>query len=321
MFSFVAPLWRLSRVGLALAGIALSASVCAAQAPMTFPPPIVKGTLVQLSPHAWVLPDNEVVLVPNIGVVVGSRAVLVVDTGMGNPNAKTALAEVAKVGGSKPIYLVTTHAHAEHTSGMGAFPAGTQLLMARAQLEELEAMGPQPFAGMAKFTPEIGEMLQGASLLKPAVVFDTEYVVDLGGVTVRLVWMGPAHSKGDTVAVVEGEGVVFAGDLAPQGRFPSFSPVSPRANFLEARRKLEAVKGRGLVPSHGPYGDGSFFSGLRTAIEQIAARVRTLKAEGASADEAVTVLVPEFEGRYPTWKNTVPNNVAPIVRGLYAEAR
>ncbi len=312
---------RARRVLATLAACVLGASAMAAQAPasMAFPPPIVRGTLVRLSRHAYVLPDPEVTLVPNVGVVVGRTAVLVVDTGMGNPNARTVLAEVTRVAGQKPIYLVTTHAHAEHTSGMGAFPAGTKFIVARAQQEELQALGPQPFAGMARLSPEIGDMLKGASLLTPAVVFDAEHLLDLGGVTVRLIWMGPAHSKGDTVAVVEGEGVVFAGDLAPRGRFPSFSGASTRVAFMKAMGRVEGLKAKVIVPSHGPYGDASIFPELRNMLDQTAARVAPLKAQGTSVDEVVKVLVPEIKALYPTWRSTVPDYVTPIIRALYAE--
>ena len=308
-----------ARVLATMAACVLGASATAAQAPMIYPPPIVRGTLVPLSRHAYVLPDPEVALVPNVGVVVGRTAVLVVDTGVGNSNARTVLAEVARVGGQKPIYLVTTHSHAEHTSGMGAFPAGTKFVVARAQQEELQASGPQPFAGMAKLSPEIGEMLKGASLLTPAVVFDAEYVLDLGGVKVRLIWMGPAHSKGDTVAVVEGEGVVFAGDLAPRGRFPSFLGASSRVAFMTAMGRVEALKGKVIVPGHGPYGDASIFPELRNMLDQTAVRVASLKAQGKSVDQVVTVLVPEIKALYPTWRATGPSDVTPIIRALYAE--
>ena len=39
-----------------------------------------------------------------------------------------------------------------------------------------------------------------------------EYVLHLGGVNVRMLHVGPAHTGGDTVFFVEGEGVLYAGD-------------------------------------------------------------------------------------------------------------
>lgn len=46
--------------------------------------PIVKeGTTVRISPHVYVIPDESARGVPNVGIVVGSRATLVIDPGMG----------------------------------------------------------------------------------------------------------------------------------------------------------------------------------------------------------------------------------------------
>ena len=62
----------------------------------------------------------------------------------------------------------------------------TQAFIARISRQDNVTLGAQPFAGIGKLTPEIGEMVKGASLVKPAVIFDAEHTVDLGGVTVRL---------------------------------------------------------------------------------------------------------------------------------------
>ena len=52
-----------------------------AQAPA---PPLVKeGKTVKISEHVYVIPDELVPMVPNVGIVVGSNATLVVDPGMG----------------------------------------------------------------------------------------------------------------------------------------------------------------------------------------------------------------------------------------------
>ena len=319
----------ITRLAWAVVAAVVGAANLAAQAPVEFPPPLISGKAVRLSAHAWVIPDPEVILVPNVGIVVGRKATLVIDTGMGNRNARTILAEVAKVSHNRQLYLVTTHAHPEHVSGMDGFPAETTFVVARAQQEELDVTNRQGFGGMAKLSPFIGELLQDAKLRTPGIVFEDQQVLDLGGVKVRLVWMGPAHSKGDTVAVVEGEGVVFAGDLAPRGRFPSFSQVSSRAacicpgpiltGMTAAMARVEALTPKVIVPSHGPYGDASVFPPLRTMLDQAAARVAPLKAEGKSVDEVVKVLVPELKALYPTWRSTLPNEITPIIRALYAE--
>src|SRR6186713_1230908 len=72
-----------------------------------------EGVTETLTAHVWAIPDGSASLVPNVGIVVGKKAVLVIDTGMGTRNAQTVLKEVAKVGlgkngKPKPIYIVTT---------------------------------------------------------------------------------------------------------------------------------------------------------------------------------------------------------------------
>src|SRR5262245_4516082 len=64
---------------------------------------------VKIGPHVWAIPDGDVGLVPNVGIIVGSRATMVVDTGLGPRNCATVLEEVAKVSSNAELYVATTH--------------------------------------------------------------------------------------------------------------------------------------------------------------------------------------------------------------------
>ena len=74
----------------------------------------------QLTPHVWAIHGN-----PNIGIVVGSRGTLVVDTGLGKRNGAVVAGVAAKLRKSGALYLATTHFHPEHDLGAAAFPADT----------------------------------------------------------------------------------------------------------------------------------------------------------------------------------------------------
>src|SRR3569623_1569534 len=97
-------------LGVALA-IGLLAGGTAAQPPpgVKFEPLVLPNTTVKVSPDVWVIPDRSTPLVPNIGIVVGSKAALVGDTGLGDRNGAVALAEARKAAPGRALYLLTTH--------------------------------------------------------------------------------------------------------------------------------------------------------------------------------------------------------------------
>ncbi len=78
-------------------------TVASAQQPPTgttappTPPLIREGATVKLTDHVWAIPDFNVGLVPNVGIVVGSKATLVVDTGLGPRNGEAIVREMKKL--------------------------------------------------------------------------------------------------------------------------------------------------------------------------------------------------------------------------------
>jgi hypothetical protein len=67
----------------ALASAALTIFPAAAQRPYTDLPIVREGKTIRISPNVYVIPDENRRGVPNVGIVVGSRATLVIDPGMG----------------------------------------------------------------------------------------------------------------------------------------------------------------------------------------------------------------------------------------------
>src|SRR5215831_1853718 len=107
------------------------------------PPPIVKeNATVKISDHVYVIPDDSVPIVPNVGIIVGTKATLVVDTGLGTRNGETVLREVAKVSKNPDLYLVATHFHPEHAGGALAFPVSAKFVVSAMQQKDLDELGP-----------------------------------------------------------------------------------------------------------------------------------------------------------------------------------
>src|SRR5882672_6498855 len=87
----------------------LAASALAAQRGPVPDPLVRENATVKLAEHTYVIPDNNVPLVPNVGVVVGSRGTLVIDPGLGKRNGETVLREVARISRNAEIFVATTH--------------------------------------------------------------------------------------------------------------------------------------------------------------------------------------------------------------------
>src|SRR5437588_7464077 len=92
-----------------------------------YAPPVVAGTPEEIADGVFVVPDGRVALVPNIGVIVGDRAALVVDTGMGLRNGAIVRGIAEQLAGGRPLFLTLTHFHPEHGFGARAFRDATIL--------------------------------------------------------------------------------------------------------------------------------------------------------------------------------------------------
>ena len=121
---------------------ALLAKAAFAQAPLPDSVPVVRENItIKLSEHVYVIPQGKTNSVPNVGIVVGTRATLVVDPGLGIPGGKAVLREVAKISRNREIYVATTHFHAEHITGGAAFPSGARFVRPKVQQQDIDELG------------------------------------------------------------------------------------------------------------------------------------------------------------------------------------
>jgi len=285
------------------------------------PPPLVQeNKTIKVSEHVYAIPDGRVNLVPNIGIIVGTRATLIVDAGMGPRNGQTVVRELAKVSKNAELYFTTTHFHPEHTTGGQAFPANAIVIRPEVQQEEVDRKQPEFIHNFSQRTPDLKALLQDVKPRPPDIVFDREAKLDLGGITVRLLWLGPAHTRGDNFIFVEEDGVLFTGDAVINRFFPIFPDADASGkNWLAILDQLDELHPRTIVPGHGEVGDATLIGIERTYLKAVQSRVAELKGQGKSADESEKSLSAEFRAKYPNWDN--PGWVADAVKRFYAEAK
>jgi glyoxylase-like metal-dependent hydrolase (beta-lactamase superfamily II) len=218
----------------------------------------------RISAHVW-----EIEGFPNVGIVVGRNATLVVDTGLGPRNGEIVARQAAKLKPGAKLYLVTTHFHAEHTSGDGGFPAGTVIVRSRVQQEELDRGGAAMITRFRSRAENVEFLPEGLTLRRPDVLFDQEYSLDLGGVHARVVVVGPAHTLGDQVIWIPEDRTLLTGDLAMDNDPPQrFAAGADAKVWIAALDRLAAFKPLHVVPDHGDPGDISLISREREFLSK-----------------------------------------------------
>ncbi|PVE11526.1 MBL fold metallo-hydrolase [Streptomyces scopuliridis] len=274
----------------------------------TMPDPVVHVTDIQeLARDLVVIPNRQVQLVPNIGIIGGRDSVLVVETGMGSGNAEKVLEFAAGYAKGRRLFLTTTHFHPEHAFGAQTFAGEATFLINQAQAEDLKVKGPgyiDMFKGLGE---PVARQLEGVTLAQPDVVYEQSYDLDLGGRVVRLRATGRAHSKGDQVVRVPDADVLFTGDLAEAGQFaifPWFPPYDTDVSgtrWLSVMRRLAAEGAEVVVPGHGEVGGPQLLADVRDYLrllrDETWIRRDSAVSERTIIDEVSALMIE----RHPDW--------------------
>jgi glyoxylase-like metal-dependent hydrolase (beta-lactamase superfamily II) len=279
------------------------------------PQPLVSENATKISDHVWAIMGF-----PNIAIVVGSHATLVVDTGMGPKNGATAARVAAKLApNNQKLFLTTTHFHPEHAAGEPGFPASTILIRNAVQQQEMEKHGQEMIDMFSKSSAQNKELLAGVVLRPPDVLFDHEARIDLGGVTARLIWFGEAHTKGDELTFVEPDRTLISGDVVQNKTIPGiYGDGGTPTTWLAVLDKVAGLNAAHILPDHSAPGDGSLVAEERKLISEIRTRALALKSKGVPADDAGKEVSADLKMLHPGWPNT---NAARFVASVYADSQ
>lgn len=292
----------------------------------TLPAPDVDPSgLREVAPGVWVIPDRRVPLVPNIGIVEGDDAVLVVDVGMGPENGARVLAAAHEKAAGRRLLVTLTHFHPEHGFGLQAFRDAAHSIYNRTQLHELHDKGPGYLDMFRTFGPTIAAALEGVELVDPDQAYEGfAHELDLGGRTVQLLTWGRAHTRSDQVVFVPDARVLFTGDLVEERIFaiyPFFPPDDADVDgdlWIDVLSKLRELEPAIVVPGHGDVSGPDLLQTVQEYHELIRAKTHQAVADGCDVDETLARIEPLVRDRYPDWE--APEWIGFAVRSFYAKA-
>jgi glyoxylase-like metal-dependent hydrolase (beta-lactamase superfamily II) len=131
----------------------------------------------------------------------------------------------------------------------------------------------------------------------PSRTFDGRVDLDVGGVEVQLIELGPAHTAGDAVAYVPSARTVYAGDLLFIGGTPIIW-AGPLSNWVAACDFLLDLDVDHIVPGHGPVTDKDGVRQVRDYLTFVDDQARARFSAGMTADEAIADIA---LGEFGTW--------------------
>ena len=234
----------LTRVcALGLAG-ACAATAWAAPLPVQELSP---GVYVHRGQVADYAPENRGDL-SNLGFVVGSRCVAVIDTG-GSFAIGSALAESVRAVTPLPVcYVVNTHMHPDHVFGNAAFRKPGVEFVGHVHLSSALAQRAHTYVNALQ--RNLGEFAEGSEIVLPTRTVETTLELDLGERTLSLRAWRTSHTDNDVTVFDGRSGTLFAGDLLFEGHTPVVDgSLRGWIETCKALREDGAI--RAVVPGHG----------------------------------------------------------------------
>jgi glyoxylase-like metal-dependent hydrolase (beta-lactamase superfamily II) len=254
---------------------------------------------------------------PNSGVIVGDDGVMVVDA-TATPVMAQALVERIRTVTDKPIkYVLLSHYHAVRVMGASGFGA-QEIIASKDTFGLIEERGQQDFDSEVGRFPRLFRAVETVpGLTWPTMAFEGAMTVWLGRRRVEIMQLGRGHTKGDTVAWLPDERVLFSGDLVEYGAAP-YTGDAYLTDWPTTLDRVRALGAQNLVPGRGDAltdldqvtagiaGTQDFITSMFGVVCQGVAEGKSLKEV---YEQAYATLEPRF-GHWVIFEHCMPFDVS-----------
>ena len=262
-----------------------------------------KVSFTRLSEHAYAYTAEGD---PNTGIVIGDKAVMVIDTQATPAMAADVIRRIREVT-DKPIkYVVLSHYHAVRVLGASAY-APEHIIASEDTLALIKERGEQDKASEIGRFPRLFRAVESVppGLTWPTLTFSGKMTLWLGTLEVQLLQLGRGHTRGDTVVWLPAERILFSGDLVefdatPYAGDAYFSDWPATLDRVAALSPAQLVPGRGAaLQDEAAVAAG--LAGTRAFVAELYASVQAGVAAGRDLNAVYRDTLAALRPRYGQW--------------------
>ena len=234
----------------------------------------------------------------NAGLVVDGEQTLLVDTLFDRALTERMLAAMrdAEPAAARIDTLVNTHANGDHCYG-NELVGDARIVASERTASEMSELPPAAMAALVEQAPVMGEVgefflecfgsfdFKGIELELPDETFSGELALSVGALELRLIEVGPAHTRGDTLVHVPARRTLFSGDILFSGAHP-IAWAGPVSNWIDACERILVLDPEVIVPGHGPLADSDAVRELKAYFEYLYEQARVRHEQGMTPLQA-----------------------------------
>lgn len=245
--------------------------------------------------YAWLLPDGAWGW-SNSGLIAGRGESLLVDTHLDLPLTQEMLDGIAHITQDAPLkYAAITHANGDHYFGNQLLPKDVEIIASAATNDEITQADVDRLAGMKSLPGPVGDFARAVFgpfdftgiVATPATrTFEGELTLDVGGIEVQLIQVGPAHTAGDIIIHVPSTKTLYTGDILFIGGTP-IAWAGPIQRWINACDMMLGLNAETIIPGHGPVTDNSGIIANRDYLSFVQEKATEQFRKGASVRDAV----------------------------------
>jgi glyoxylase-like metal-dependent hydrolase (beta-lactamase superfamily II) len=156
----------------------------------------------------------------------------------------------------------------------------------------------------------VQDLQEGYEVVKPSLTFSDSYTLDLGDLTLELIFFGKGHSNSDILIYVPQERVLVSGAIAyQQYRVPEIGEESHLADvhrFIAVLDRLLAdkVKIDHVIPGHSVPLTRAALPPIRDYYQTMLKEVQAARRQGLTLDETTRLLT--LRAKFPAFRDPPP---------------